>query len=312
MAEPFHGEMDVEPEPQDTADSRALTRVVSEGDPETMLVNLEKKAALAARMRQAIETVLISQTYPEDWTVQGKHACLSSAGAERIARTFPISYSGVEWEKEEFIDGHGAGYRYTYHGYAALEHRTVFVHGSYSTRDKFLGFANGEWKAVEDINEGHIRNAAYHVFCGNAIKELLGLRGVPKSEYERIMGRSGRDASRSSNVQRGQGTQGGTGGDDHAHQVELGEICMAIANAGCTVLKNDDGKTWSLATISESDERAATAIASEICAELSGFEGDNGPVQGKASPKQLRGKWLNSTLGKARELKTQLANLPGF
>ena len=54
----------------------ALVEIVAEGDPELMLAHLEKKAQLAGRMRAAIETVLVSQTYPKDWTIQGEKACL--------------------------------------------------------------------------------------------------------------------------------------------------------------------------------------------------------------------------------------------
>ncbi|MFA6358996.1 MAG: hypothetical protein WCY09_10110 [Candidatus Omnitrophota bacterium] len=301
-------EMDVEQEPEEEK-SMALTKVVAEGDPKALLAHLESKAAVAARMRSAIETILISQTYPQDWSIQGAgdkaKACLSSAGAERIARSFPIRYRDVKWKKEVTTDSEGEAYRYVYEGYAELENRVVYVHGSYSTRDNFLGKADGEWKALENINENSIRSAAYHIFCGNAIKELLGLRGMPAAEYQRIMGGTGRDAAKSTKVDRGQGTQGGSSEDDHRHQVELGEICMAIANAGCTVAQDAEGK-WSLTDLSESEDRKVETIAGEICALLSGFTGDKGPVAGKNSPRLLKGKWLSSTLGKARALKESL------
>lgn len=88
-----------------------LAHVMSEGDPETMLIMLEKKAGIALRMKQAVETIMVSQTYPQDWTIQGQgdkaRACLSSAGAERIGRHFPIRYRNVAWKKEEWQDSHG-------------------------------------------------------------------------------------------------------------------------------------------------------------------------------------------------------------
>lgn len=299
---------DCEPETidQDKRD-HALVEIVAEGDPELMLAHLEKKAQLAGRMRAAIETMLVSQTYPKDWTIQGDgdkaKACLGSAGAERVGRSFPIRIENATWKKEEFIDIHGKGYRYVYSGYAELYDRRVFVHGSYSTRDKFLGFADGEWRATEDINEGHIRNAAYHVFCGNAIKELLGLRGIPQEEYKRIMGSTGRDAGGSSTVQRGKGTKGGSRAtdDDKTSQKALCEACIAIVDAGMTLGAQDGDGNWNLAPLGESDDREPLAIAAAICVDLSSFEGDNGPVKGKPASK-LTGKWLEATLSKARKL----------
>uniref|UniRef100_A0A6M3LGH9 Uncharacterized protein n=1 Tax=viral metagenome TaxID=1070528 RepID=A0A6M3LGH9_9ZZZZ len=296
-------DIDHEVETVETEDrDHALARVEAEGDPELMLAHLEKKAQLATRYRQAVEAVLLSQTYPKDWTIQGEKACLSSAGAERVGRSFPIKIEAVTWKKEELTDQHGAGYRYIYSGYATLYDRRVFVHGSYSTRDKFLGFAHDEWKDPADINEGHIRNAAYHVFCGNAVKELLGLRGIPEEEYRRMMGATGRDADKSSTVQRGKGTRGGSqaSGDDKSHQKELAETCVSFANAGFTVEQDGDGN-WSLVPFSEADERPPLEVAKDICIQLSGFEGDKGYVKGKLAS-QLTGKWLNATLGKVRKL----------
>jgi len=302
---------DYEPEPVDN-ETTALINVKQDGDPEQLLIVLEKRAKLAGRMRQAIEHVLVSQTYAQDWTEQGKHACLSSAGAERIARSFPISFSGVTWNKEEISDAIGSGYRYVYSGDAILNDRTVHVQGSYSTRDKFLGFAHEEWKAPEDINEGNIRNAAYHVFCGNGIKALLGLRGMPIEEYRRIMQGTGRDPGKSSSVSRGKGTEGGTSGDDGKHQQELTELCMGFASDGYSVEQDATGN-WSLCPLSDSDSRDSIEVAKQICIQLSGFKGKDGKVVPGKLSKSLTGKWLCATLAKARKLKeSQPSDPEGF
>ena len=296
-------ERDYENEP---ATSTAIANVVSDGDPDQMLMVLEKKAAVAGRMRQAIETVVISQTYPQDWNIQGDKACLASAGAERIGRNFPIAFRDVTWKKEEFSDASGAGYRYVYTCYATLYDRTVYAEGSYSTRDEFLGKKGGEWRPLEDINEGDVRSAAHHICCGNAIKELLGLRGLPAAEYQRIMKGTGREPTKSPTVQRGKGTKGGTDPNDGRHQQELTEICMAIANSAQNVQLSEDGKQWLLVPLSDSDARDSVEIAKSICIALSGFTGKDGKsVLGKLS-KQLQGKWLVSTIGKARKLKEAL------
>jgi len=288
-----------------------LAHVMSEGDPETMLIMLEKKAGIAIRMKQAVETIMVSQTYPQDWTIQGQgdkaRACLSSAGAERIGRHFPIRYRNVAWKKEEWQDSHGKAYRYVYSGYADMYDREVYAEGSYSTRDEFLGKANKQWRPLEDINEGDIRSAAMHIFQGNAIKELLGLRGIPQAEFERIMGRTGQNAGAASTVNRGQGTQGGTSAGDGAHQKELAEICIAIANAGQVAEPTEDGKGFMLMPMGESDDRTDIERAKAICVTLSSFwsEKDKKRVSGKPAS-ELKGRWLDATLAKARELKAKL------
>jgi hypothetical protein len=277
---------------------------VSEGDPDTMLAVLERKAELADKMKAAIQHLIVNQTYPEDWTNQGNKACLGSAGAERIGRMFPIKFTDVEFVKEDATDANGTAYRYVYRGFASLYERIVYVEGTYSTRDKFLGFKAGEWKPVEDINEGHIRSAAYHVFQGNAVKALLGIRNLPWEEYMRIMEGTGQDPGKTQKVKRGSGTQGGTSAKDSDHQKELAETCIEFANAGMTVEKGPDDK-FVLTPISDGDDREPLDIAKAICIALSGFDGKDGPVEGKLAS-QLKGKWLNATIGKVRKLKEQL------
>jgi hypothetical protein len=296
---------DVEFEPaESSAKDLALTRVDQDVDPEHFLAVMESKAKMALRVRAAMEAVVFGQTYAGDWTIQGDKACLSSAGAERIARQFQIQYEEVKWTKEEFQTDAGPAYRYVYEGYASMGGKRLYVIGSYSTRDKFLGYANSEWRPIEDINESHIRSAAYHVFMGNALKALIGMRGIPVAEFNRIMKGLGQDVPKQE-VQRGRGTQGGAADPKEGqHKKELAEICMAIANAGQTVI-GDKESGFQFQPISESDDRTPVDIAGEICGCLSRFQGNDGPVE-QRSVKKLKGKWLLATLAKAREMRQKL------
>jgi hypothetical protein len=227
---------------------------------------------------------------------------LSSAGAERIGRNFPITFHDVTWKKEEFSDASGKAYRYVYTGYASMYDRTVYAEGTYSTRDELLGKAGGQWRPIEDINEGDVRSAAHHYFLGAAVKQLLGLRGMPWAAYERIMGKTGQDVTKTNApVQRGQGTQGGATADEQKHRIDLSKICMDLANAGHTVERNTAGY-WGAIPLGEADDRKATEIAADICMRLSSFKGKDGnEVKGKAI-RELAGKRLDATLGTARKV----------
>ena len=293
MAEFIEGQI-VEPN-----EDRSVARVLSEGNPELEIMVLEKKAELATRYRAAVETVLISQTYPADWTIQGGKACLSSAGAERVGRAFDIQFFDIKNQREDFEDSEGKGYRYICAGYATMSGgKRVYAEGSYSTRDEFLGKKGGAWRSMEDINEGDIRSAAHHIFSGNAIKALLGLRGMPETEYNRIMARTGQDTAKTSTVNRGSGTQGGSSAEDHSKQKALAEICLDIANNGYTVEKDETG-AWSL-SIDPSNDQPMQRAAS-ICVKLSSFTKDGKTVNGK-TPKDLKGNWLANTLKTASKV----------
>lgn len=286
-----------------------LAQVMQEGDPDLMLERMEKKAKNAVAMAKAINTILVTQTFPADWVEQGSGdktiACLKSAGAERVGRNFPIRFFDSKWSKEEFSDDNGKGYRYVYECKATLYDRTVFAQGIYSTRDKFLGYAHEEWRPLEDINENDIRSAAYHICQGNAVKAILGLRGIPASEFRKIMEGAGLDPTKATTVTHGTGTRGGTAPDDHKKQKELAEICIAISNAGCDVSPDDKGY-WQAVPVGISDDRTDIDRAKDICIYLSSFEGKDGNTVKGMLASHLKGKRLDVTLGIARKVQEHL------
>ena len=265
----------IDAEPIENA-STELARVMAEGDPETMLAIMEKKAELAPRWNKAINTILVTQTYPEDWTEQGGKMCLSSAGAERVARLFSFRFHDAKVTKTDFSDATGKGYRYTYECVASMGDREVFAQGAYSTRDKFLGFAGGEYRATEDINENNIRNAAYHICQGNAIKAMLGLRGIPAARFQQIMDGAGEDPHKAASVKRGTGTQGGTAkAKASTNAVEHVKMCLRA--------------------LRPQDPAGQAALYHEIADFTSKTDGKL--IVAKA-PEQLSAKWLGGIAGK--------------
>ena len=159
-----------------------IANVVVHDDPHAEIVHMEAAADLAPRYAAAIRTLLLAHTFAEDWSVWDDKICLSSAGAERVGRQFGYQVFNVASRKESFTDDLGKGYRYIYEGQAALGGRIVWARGSFSTRDKLLGYKDKKYRPLEDINEQHIASAALHIFRGNALKALLGLRGLPLAD----------------------------------------------------------------------------------------------------------------------------------
>ncbi len=287
-----------------------MARVMNEGDPDAQILMMERKAELAPRFLKAMQTILMSQTFPQDWETFGTgdkaKVCLSSAGAERVARLFDIQFFEVVSKREDFTDALGQGYRYVFEGKAALGSRVVFSQGTYSTRDKFLGFADGGYRPLEDINEGNIRNAAYHIFCGNAIKGLLGLRGIPLAQFHTLMGQAGGDPVKAGGHAYGSGTQGGSSQTEHEKQSELAERCIALANAGLAVVRGDDSK-WITTPMSDGDDRPELERAAVICVALSSFPGRDGKEVSGLPASRLKGQRLAITLATARALAKEVA-----
>jgi len=295
-------EYDQEPVESPTTE---LANILEEGDPDLQLAILEKKAALAHRYAQAVNAILIAHTYPEDWKIFGEgdnaKACLSSAGAERVARQFGIRIFEVTARKEEFTDTLGKGYRYVFEGKASMADRLIYAQGSYSTRDKFLGYKDGAFKTIEEVNENDIRDAAYHIFHGNAIKALLGLRGIPAARFKQIMDKQGENGNKSSSVRYGKGTEGGTTADDSTMQKELAELLIEIANAGWMIVVEGDGNHSFEQTSEIAD---AMEVAKASCKALSSFysKKDKKVIAGLDSAKMLKGQRLEIALANGKKL----------
>ncbi len=257
-------------------------------------------------MKKAQETILAQNTYPTDWKLFDTKMALNAAGAERVARMFPIKISDFVCEgRTDFEDEQGKGYRYVYSCRAQLKGRVLYSTGTYSTRDKFLGSRGGEWRDLADINENDIRMAAYRRCQGNAIRALLGIRNIPVVEWERIMKATGQDGSQAAadGVPYAKGTKGGTSKDDSAKQAEFAVVVYEIVDAGL-MCHYDGGNVEIIANETPvADDKGRDLVAKTCLLALTQFPGsDGGTVKGVTSYKMLRGKRLTVSLSRTKEL----------
>ena len=88
---------------------------------------------------------------------------------------------------------------------------------------------------------------------------------------------------------------------DEEHQIELANICSELAGAELTVKADAQYKTFALEAAFEGSDPGE--LADTICVELSSFFSDKDKkiVSGKKA-NELTGKWLNSTLRRAKDL----------
>jgi len=256
---------------------------------QTFLANLERAAAIGPRMQKAIMLLCVSHTFSEDWEVFGKgdkaRACLGSAGAERLIRSMDVEF--FDWkdpEKQEWEDEHGKAYRYIYRCSARMWGKVIMSQGTFSSRDKLLGWVGDTPRPLHEINEGHIMTAAYHICRGEAIKALLGLRSVPERFLDEMLTALGKDTTKKGKVTHQEGTKGGTPDadrekgveDDKKHRTELGELLMDMCYG---------------------DE----AEGQKLLIEMSSWVNDEGEkIPGKAKRAWLSGIPLVITLKKAR------------
>lgn len=136
---------------------------------------------------EKILEVAIRSTNAGDWIDQNGSPYLQASGAEKIARRFGVKISNINSVREDIEDASGKYHMYTVTGVASLGDRDqVEAMGVCSTRDKFFGIKNGEFKQLQDVDLPSIKRKAYTNFLGNAIKRLLGLRGLSWDDLSRF------------------------------------------------------------------------------------------------------------------------------
>lgn len=290
-------------------------------DIERQVTALEKAVKYGGRLVEARNKLIRMFTYAEDWTTFGEgdkaRACLSAAGAMRIADkgNFPIRYFDVKCRKEWIKDKDDTivGYRYIYEGYAQLYDRVVHALGQYSTRDNLLGKSGGEFKDYREINESYIQQAAHTYFKGNAIKDLLGLKGIPCAEFERLSKEIGQDPSKASTVKHASGTQGGIPQNERDAIDNLKKLLLNLSSAGKVIRYLEETGKYVVEDISPSLSDWASkqhdpymALASASLKSLTTFKGKDGIVQGFTDFSKLKGKMLSIVCARAGELTDKL------
>jgi hypothetical protein len=286
--------------------------MVQSEDPEKMLEIMQKKAEVAEKYEQGMLTILASVTNKNDWVQFGDYMCVKSDAAEKVGKYFPIKYYDIKCQKESWEDEVGPAYRYTYSGNATLNNSTRYAIGTFSSRDKFFGKKGGEFRSIHDISESNIQMAAYHIFMGNAIKALLGIRKIPVDVWERIFGSLGRDTSNKTSAgfdspkPAGKTTKKSAPktatGDDKELQKKLSDKILDLIDKGYVVVMNDKREYVPFAVQIKTPEDV-TKYAQKTCTILSSFYGEDDKfVEGKKSPRELTGKWLGSTYGKLEKL----------
>jgi hypothetical protein len=237
---------------------------------------LENAAKNVTKVETAMRKIIVACTYPTDWVKfpsnTGDVASLSSAGAERLIKHMGVTYANWDAQKLTFDDEAGKGYRWIYTCDVIMGGKQIKAQGSYGTRDKFLGFKDGEWRDTSEINENHIQQAAQRMCRAEGVRALLGIRKMPWEQLEKIMSGLGQNAASSGKVSYNQGGEGGVSEQDR----ELRQKCM-------NMLKEMHADNL---------EEMKAAVK-----EYSSFKGNDGQIKSTDSLQKLKGKWLGKVYG---------------
>lgn len=164
------------------------TREMTLNDDDSMdrVIEVAAKIEAYAKAMDSILNVIIKRSYEGDWVCHAKQddppekkkANLGAAAAERIAQFLGIqernwTHGIKEWSEDK------QHYTWVYEADFGFKGRWVHAVGKAGTRDKFFGFAHKEWKPLSEVQEDHIKTAAFRACRKEGVRTLFGLRSIP-------------------------------------------------------------------------------------------------------------------------------------
>ena len=110
---------------------------------------------------------------------------IGAAAAERIAVFLGIQERNWTPGRKEWSEDR-KNYTWTHEADFGFKGRWVHAIGKAGSRDKFFSFAHGAWKPLDEIQEDHVKTAAFRSTRKDGIRTLLGLRGIPLTKLKEL------------------------------------------------------------------------------------------------------------------------------
>lgn len=168
-------------EPMQVMDEDSQGAGLLDASMDNILYMAERAEKAVAAMNKIMHAAL-KITSEHDWALIGGRPYLQESGATKVARLF-----GVSWQiGSPKIECDAEGYKtFTYRGRFEMRGQSIECEGSRSMKDEFFGGKPGKRKAVDEIPERNVRQAAYTNCINNGIKRIIpGLRGIDLKTLE--------------------------------------------------------------------------------------------------------------------------------
>ena len=140
--------------------------------------NLELSLETAERfftLQDRIKKSAIKVTNQNDWIDQNGNPYLQWKGASSIACAFGVSYSDLNFSKENDKDDDGEFVIYTATAMVKWQGRSVPEIGTGSSRDSFFGKRGGRFLPLSEVDLNNVKKKALTNMLNRGIKSLLGL-----------------------------------------------------------------------------------------------------------------------------------------
>lgn len=149
------------------------------------------------RMMERLLSYAIASTHAGQWQMLGDKPWPTGPACEAMARRCAVSWDKPEAEKRDTSDEAGPAYSWTYRSRFFLPGGldSIWAEGHCSSRDQFLGTgATNNPRALPDVEEGNIRQAAMTNMVVNGVTRLLGVRNITQERLDALLGAGASEA----------------------------------------------------------------------------------------------------------------------
>lgn len=158
-----------------------------------MVIAISKKIEDFGKAVDTIHGAIIKRAFPGGWVCHWKPdvpeeeqvANMGAAEAERIALFLGIQETNWIGPIKEWSEDHKS-YSYRTEADFSFGKRTIHVISSAGTKDKFFGYAYGQWKELEDVREDDIKKASFRGARKDGVRTLTGTRNIPLGKLKQL------------------------------------------------------------------------------------------------------------------------------
>lgn len=155
------------------------------------IIAIAEQAEKRIEAFEKIKRYALRTTNPHDWVNEGGKPYLQDSGANKVARTFGVSWR-LEPPEIEYLEGTGGHFIVNVKGDFAIGGAVIQAIGSRSSNDPFF---TDRWEGQDEarhkvkrpaseIDRGDVIKSAVSNCTGNGVKKLLGLMNLTWQDLE--------------------------------------------------------------------------------------------------------------------------------
>ncbi len=233
------------------------------------LIQFSQQTEKLGKALDRIRAFLLGRALPGDFVQHGDTIGPTGPATERMLSALglmgvPVTFSRWDSNKTTGADKAGDWYDWEYSADVEIGGlRLGRIEAHAGSRDKFFGYAHGNYKDLSEVKEADVRMAARRGVFKEAIRVSLGLRGIPADQA----GALGLDIKKIKKVEYG------SGGNTSAASTPAAAAGtpLFVKSVNTRNIKKKDGSTTTVYVITDENGTAYETFSESIAKAAKGY-----------------------------------------